>query len=173
MSDEQDDIGHSILINQHRLDEEWLQQPTMMRKAARRLAELKQALAYAKSELEVIEADLSLKIRDNPSLYRLSADKKPTEDTVKSTVRIQPQTIAAHKKIADLTLLYDLAKADVDAIVHRKSALEDLVVLWCRDYFSTPYVDDPRAREKASEIESSKPRWRNTGTKSKKEGHDE
>lgn len=155
-----EDIGRSVLVDQHRLDEEWLAQPRIMRQASRRLADLKRDVAYAKANISVVEADVSLRVRQYPERYGLSAEKRPSEDTVKATVSLDSGVRKAHKEHADATHLYDLAKADVDAIVHRKAALEDLVVLWCRDYFSDPVCKDPRARQKFQEEQQDAPRWK-------------
>lgn len=155
-----DSIGHSVVIDQDRLDEEWLAQPNLMRRASRRLAELKKEVAHAKVNLGVVEADMSLRIRQRPVMYGLEPDKKPTVDQIAATVTTQREVIKAHEELIEATYLYDLAKADVDAIVHKKSALEDLVLLWTRDYFSSPVNKDPRTREKFEEQQGDKGRWK-------------
>ena len=158
--------NHSVEIDKFALDEEWVDQPTRMRAATVRMADARRDMDYCKVELDDITATTYKNVRNYPSQYGLGDVKKLTEGMIEAAVRTQDKVRNAHKRLIEATHLYNVCKAEVDALQHRKSALEDLVVLWAKDYFSEPVVPTEHsraAREKYRDQLQGAPRWRNTG----------
>lgn len=125
-------------IDPHALDREWVAQPRMYYEWAARLADARRDADLAKQELDVVEAETELDVRDNPGDYDLD---KVTEATVKAVVAQAPKRIAAAKAVTEAKHRADVLAAAVSALDHRKKALEKLVELHLANYYS-----EPRAR---------------------------
>lgn len=148
------DTSEFLHYDENCLDREWQRQPTLFHKYAGLLADAKNKYAEAKAEFELVEAELSRAIRATPEQYGLT---KTTEALIESTVRVQAkyQTRLREMNLAKYDV--DIAQAAVDALHHKKAALESAVVLWCRDYHSSPKLreeDDLTAREKQEQLTS-------------------
>lgn len=158
-------MNSSILnIELTRLDEEWLKQPKLYYEAAEQLANkrfemetLKNNLAAAEADLEDVQAKVDLAIRSNPSKYL--GEIKVTEASIKNAVLLDPE-YKKTKQICDnlnqelLKAKYEaeLLAAIVEALNHKKSALENLVKLHSQNYFSVPKVEDPETSQEATQI---------------------
>lgn len=164
MSRSQSDDGNEFVhVDEHNLDEEWKQQPALYHRYARKLADARHKEAECKADLEVTCAELERAIRATPERYGVS---KVTEALVEATVKVQAEYQRAVKAYNDARYNVGILSAAVDALSHKKSALENLVSLWARDYFSTPRLkgdDDLKAREKQKEMTEARPRWRRDG----------
>ncbi len=135
MTREPDQIELDIHPDPNRLDEEWVGQPRLRFRYGQELAEARRTLAQAKAELDVVEAELSLRVRAKPDEYDL---EKVTEAVVSATVEVQPKRKRARQAVVDAQHEVDVLDAAVSAIDHRKKALEDLVQLHLAGYFATP-----------------------------------
>lgn len=124
-----------VQIDENALDVEWLKQPSLMIKYARFVAEARKLEDIARERLEFIRAKLDQKIRKDPEGYGLS---KITETAIQNCIVQQPEYIAANREASDARYEYDIAKGVVQAIDHRKSALENLVKLHGQQYFAGP-----------------------------------
>lgn len=122
-------------IDINHLDSAWLEQPTLMEEFTRELADARNALEAAERQLELYEAEIDLRIRNEPSKFGI---EKLSEKAVKSAMllrkkhqRLTDDVIAARHAVAVL-------QAAVTTLDHRKKALEKLVDLWLAGYFATP-----------------------------------
>lgn len=128
--------GPSILqIDEHQLDIEWKNQPSLYYKAASKLADVRQRYDEAKAELDLCYAGLSLQIRDNPDIFELN---KVTDKSVEACILTQKEYRMAQKELWDAKHKVDVFQARVTALDHRKKALENLVSLRLAEYFSEP-----------------------------------
>jgi hypothetical protein len=134
-----------IEINKLRLDEEWLNQPQQFYNWSIAVAEAQFKFDSAKSELALTEAELDKEIRDDPERYGLV---KTTDAVVAQTIKIQAPYTASVKAVNKARYELGIATAAVSALDQRKRALEKLVDLWTREYYSDA---NPRPQSEASE----------------------
>ena len=130
-----DDDRPILSIDLFRLDEEWIEQPELFHTYAQKLADANSEFDTAKAGLEVTKAELDREIRQNPDSFELS---KLTEPLITSTVLIQPEYSKANRILIEARHTRDILQATVNALDHRKKALEKLVELHGRDYFAVP-----------------------------------
>lgn len=124
-----------IDIDIDRLHVEWTDHSKQFHAAASRLADAKKDVAEAEAALDLIEAELANAVRLSPSSFGLD---KLTVDIVKDRVRVAPERVRAVHDLNVKQHAVDLLKALVDALSHRKTALENIVSLRLADYFSAP-----------------------------------
>lgn len=125
------------VIDRDKLDEEWLGQAETFEKYARRLADARNEQSILKAEFELRIAELTAAVRINPSRFGLV---KVTESGIEQAVILLKEYQEAQRAMIDASHKVDLLKAVVDAMEHRKRALENLVDLFKASYFSDPRV---------------------------------
>jgi ribosomal protein L4 len=131
-------VDEDILeIDQHRLDEEWSDQPKLYMKFSKALADANKSVDETKAELSVVQAELDADIRLRPDNYNVV---KVTEATVYNAILLQPRYREVQEKLIEDRHLANLLSGMVDALDHRKRALENLVYLHGQAYFSSPTV---------------------------------
>lgn len=132
-------------IDKDRLDEEWVNQPRLYYKYARRLEEARSTLEQAKARVELIYAELDSRIRAKPEKFKL---EKITDAAVKAVIQADEDYRAAltdmHNAREDVGT-YQVAVGTLD---HKKKALENLVDLRLADYFSEPRTKESGERKK-------------------------
>jgi len=140
-------------IDINRLDEEWINQPKIFFKYASQLADARRKLEEAKAELDVIRAEIDLDIRSNPTNYFGNKIGKTTESLITSTILQQSKYQEALLSFRKRKHRIDILQAAVNALDHRKSALERLVSLHGQNYFATPKPIDKTSMETVDNIE--------------------
>ena len=128
-----DDTPDILDIDKTRLDEEWVNQPRQFAILAQKLADAKREIERCKAALELTEAELSRSIRKNPSKYDIG---KITEGAIREVITIRTQS-EIHDLI-EARHTADELQAVVNAMDHRKRALQDLVYLFGMDYHAEP-----------------------------------
>lgn len=126
-----------IAIEPDALDVCWLEQPNLMRKYTRHSALMQKRVDEAKEKLELVKAELDKEIRSNPSEYDL---EKVTENVILATILVQEKYQTATTEFIEAKFELNVAKGAVDAVEHRKAALENLVRLYTGNYFAGPSV---------------------------------
>lgn len=112
----------------------------------RKEADARRDLAQAKDQMELTEADVSLKIRSRPDKYLKGI--KATEDTIKMAVRKHPNYQDAQNLYIRAKHLVDTIHAMVEALSsQKKMVLENEVILHGRGYWREPNVRDRELRE--------------------------
>ncbi len=142
-------VASDIRIDKSQLDVEWEKQPIRMMEAAEMLAKAEKELTEAKIACELVEAQVSLKVRRKPEKYLNGA--KLTEAVVDAIIASHEEVIAARTKKTEAAYQVDLLKAVVSALHQKKAALQDLVTLHSMSYFSAPKTSAKmtgKAREK-------------------------
>lgn len=146
-----------VAIDETQLDREWLDHPERFYEAATELAEARHRVAEAKANLDVIEAQTTKKVRASPEKYEIL---KVTEGAIADAVKLTAEHALAVGKLNKAKYRQDMCQALVDALDHKKKALESLVYLHGQNYFSSPKVklspEMERAAEKARTAKSGK-----------------
>jgi len=159
-----------ISINPDALDCEWVKQAQTFFKYAELVAGARDRTDRLKEVLDVVMADMGLKIRKNPAAYGL---EKITEGGIQSTILLMPEYTKINDRLATAKYELEILVAAVRALDQKKAALENLVRLQGQNYFAGPEV--PRnigaewvknterdgARDKVKEKMNEAPRKRN------------
>lgn len=132
-------------IDEFNLDKEWVKQPALYFTWARKLADARLEVDEAKAALDVIKAEASRAIRDDPGEYGFD---KVTEAIVAVAINEHHDVIKGAKTLHDARHRQELYQAAVNALDHRKRALEKLVDLHGQNYFSQPRTTNPDAAER-------------------------
>jgi hypothetical protein len=143
-----EEVESVIEIDMGRLDEEWVRQPALFLKYAAQLADARQEHAEAKADIDVVRADVSKVIRGDPDRYGVT---KVTEASIDAAVTTHKQVEDAVAKAGKAKHRMDLLQAAVDALEHRKKALENLVFLHGQEYFSEPRTPKGKGGESMKE----------------------
>lgn len=124
-------------IDEDALELELLEQPSLVAKYSRLLAEAKRDRDLLRENLDLVKAEINLDIRDNPTKYKL---EKLTVDSVNACILMEDDFKKAQKDLNDSSFEVNVLTGVISAIDHRKSALENLVKLFGMDYFAGPAV---------------------------------
>lgn len=122
-----------VQIDKYRLDEELAKQASLALKFGDKLAEAQREVDRCESVLELVEAEVGLDIRRNPTKYNA---KKGTDKETEALVITDKRVQDAKEKLHDAKQLAAAYKARVTACEHRKKALDGLVYLHGQTYFS-------------------------------------
>lgn len=153
-------------IDQHALDKEWLSQPKKVFKYAQDLAHARKTLDEAKTELDLAEAELDKTIRNDPGEFGI---EKLTEKTVQAAIKEQKEYQAAQKELLEAKHAVDILAAAVNALEHRKRALESLVTLHGQQYFSSPSVKASSGEDMTASFSKAKARTKHQRPRRKSE----
>lgn len=124
-----------IEIDKNRLDEEWVDQPRLFHEHAVAAAEARKRWEQAKARLDITRAEFDIEMRRDPETYDLP---KVTEGVLASAILLQGPVKDAMKVVINAREEMGILDAAVIALEHRKKALEKLVELQGRDYYSEP-----------------------------------
>ncbi len=153
-------------IDKNLLDEEWVNQPKLYFEYASELALARQELEEAKAEFDVVKAETDFNIRSNPADYELP--EKTTEVMIGKAVILTEEYADAQKAVFTAKHRVDILSGAQTALDHRKKALENLVELHGRNYFSSPRAKSEIAKEVVEDIENQKIRTRNKKRKKRR-----
>ncbi len=131
------DYEKEIRIDETALDVEWLEQPKLFMRYARYAAETQKMLDLAKTNLDLVKAELDKAVRENPDKFGIG---KLTETVVLNTILSLPEYKEANEKYINAKYEAEIAKSAVRAFEQRKEALENLVRLHGQEYFAGPKV---------------------------------
>ena len=154
-------------IDKHLLDEEWVNQPKLYFEYASELALARQELEEARAEFDVVKAETDLAIRSDPADYDLP--EKTTEVMIGKALILTEEYADAQKVVFTAKHRVDILSGAQTALDHRKKALENLVDLHGRNYFSSPNIDTrhmgsedlEKFKEQVGDIENEKAKARN------------
>ena len=150
-------------IDKHLLDEEWVNQPKLYFEYASELAGARIDLEEAKAEFDVVKAETDFDIRSNPTNYELP--EKTTEVMIGKAVILTEEYQDAQKIVFIAKHRVDILSGAQTALDHRKKALENLVELHGRNYFSKPvdkrHMGNEEFKLKVEDVENEKAKARN------------
>ena len=141
-----------IQIDKHQLDTEWLRQPMLYQHYSELLADADAEKNEAQAYLDYLKAKLDADIRGNPPEFGLL---KATEGAIEAAIQMQDSYREAVKNLISCKKNLKILEGVVRAMDHRKNALEDLVQMWLRGYWSEPKIKT-EAKEKVAEISKEK-----------------
>ena len=128
------DFEKDISINKYKLDEECLSHSAIYSRYASAQAEAKTTVSKAKDNLELVESERGLAIRDS----LLKSGNKVTEAMINSALISDEEVIKAKNELRQAEEVFAKLGVAVQAFEHRKSELDNLVKLYCAGYFSVP-----------------------------------
>jgi len=120
-------------IDLNRLEEEWIGQPILYLKWAEDLADALRDADQTKINLDVTRAEVDLRIRQDPTKYRIP-EGKATEAAIKSRILKHAKVIEGQKKVLDAAHRVRILQAAVTALEHRKRALTKEADLFAAKY---------------------------------------
>jgi len=129
-----------VRIDSTKLDVEWVAQPETFYEAATELATARYRVAQSKARLDVVEATVSRRIRKSPDKYDLGAN--PSIPSVQAAMIVSKEYAEALDHLNKAKYRQDMIQALVDALDHKKKALESLAYLHGQNYYSTPKLRD-------------------------------
>lgn len=131
------------------LDQEWLLQPRLMGEWMDKLADAKAEHSSAEANAKVVWAETALEVRKDPGSFGLD---KITEKLVEQVADSHPDVIAAQQAAIDAKHVVDVLSGVTRSLEHKKHALQDLVELQGRDYFSSPKASSEEAKNTEKRI---------------------
>ncbi len=126
-----------LSIDPNLLDKEWLNQPRFFFQYAKMLADARQKWEESKANLKVIAAEADQKVR----MKAVANEERITEAAVNSAVLRRNDYKEAEQAVFTAKHNVDVLDAAVEALRHRKDALENLVRLRLAQYFGDPKVE--------------------------------
>lgn len=134
MTDEE--FQNALDIDPDRLPHEWLRQPKLYFLASEELANARSKVDSYKSALEVAEAEMRLDIIKRPSRYNVS--EKQTVAEINAAV-IRTMANSKHvRRLRNAKHRMDVIQAFVNALDHKKKALENHVTLFVHNWYAEP-----------------------------------
>lgn len=132
-------------IDPNRLDEEWVEQVSHYHTWAMKLADAKMEYERAKSQEEMVTAEIDQRIRLHPDQFGM--EKRTTEDGIKKTIVLQKSYQRAREEVIKAKHTMDQVQGAVNTLDNRKYALQDLVKLRLSDYFAEPAAPKGKQEE--------------------------
>lgn len=145
-----------LSIDPDALDIEFLSQPSTYFKYAKESAQAKDTYSRAKENLETVRAEQDQTIRQDPTKYGFTAEKKPTEASINAAILQTAAYKAANEAYIKAKYEADLIQAAVMAIDQKKSSLEHLSRLTIAGYCAMPSEPRDLAGEWKSRLENRK-----------------
>lgn len=124
-------IKLNLALSTATLDADWLELPNEIMVWNSAYADAVKEHQILDNQRVVIRAQVERKIRMNPVDFGFA---KMTEDTVKSTVSIQPEVIEIEDKCVEAKHLCNATKAIVEALDVKRSSLKSLTDLTLSGY---------------------------------------
>jgi predicted nucleotide-binding protein (sugar kinase/HSP70/actin superfamily) len=145
-----------VFIDDSALDVEILEQPSLMMKYCIHAAEKEREFDNVKQIVEVIKAELDLKIREKPETFGIT---KLTEGAISSVITTDERYSNIYAEYLTAKYESNMANKAVKAIEQKKESLELLVKLHGQSYFAGPKVphnlkEEREMRNKKIENES-------------------
>jgi hypothetical protein len=131
---------NDLLIDKYGLDNEWAKQAHLFHEWSVQLAESEMDRDRAKENVDLVKAELDLDIRRNPLNYGV---EKITESVVSSAVITNEKYKKAVDEYLKLKYNHKIIQSAIEALNHKKYALDNLVRLFLSEYYlkEAPPVD--------------------------------
>lgn len=148
-----------IYIDKNRLDEEWMRQSYVVWDEGKEYNRLVFERDTIKRKLDSQIAGLELDIRENPENFGFSTQNSPgkikiTEGAIQSFLLADEELLEIRKELLEKEFEVNTQKTLLQALHHKKSALEYLVKLYLNGYWAAkPIVPDEFGQVALSELE--------------------
>lgn len=153
-----EDVEKILEIDDKQLDREWVLQPRLYFRLACDLADARKEYERAKANRDLVYAEQDHQVRLHPSNYGVD---KVTETAIKSAVLKSKAYATADEDVANAKHEVDILAAAVEAVEHRKKALENRVSLLALGYRSEPR-EPSHSREAINNMNRQKTRKQRT-----------
>lgn len=137
-------VGY-LSINEYLLDQEWQQQPLRFMEIATQAVESRRDAEQARIARDVQWGDLCRAARECPEKFGIG---KVTEGQITEVVTRHPEMVKAEQAVVAAQYQQQMLDRMVQAMEHKKRALENLVTLYGMAYFSGR-SDDVKSRTEA------------------------
>lgn len=127
-----ENVTRDLRINKYKLDEECAKQSTLYLYYSDLLAEAKAEEDRADDELDRILGEVEMRLRDDPP-----EGVKVTDSTIKALVAKDDSVDRAKEALRKAKKRRYQLDGIVNAMGHKKSELDNLVVLWSKGYYMT------------------------------------
>ena len=131
------DFEDDIKIDETALDIECLNQPSLMLKYGRFIAEKERQVSMDKMNLDIVRAEIDKDVRTNPEEYGIT---KITETVVANEIIANEGAQKAERAVMDSVYQLKTARIAIDAIQQKKDMLEALIRLHGQQYFAGPKI---------------------------------
>lgn len=158
-------------IDQFALEEANEEQADIYGFWARECANAKEDRDVAKAEWEKLAGEIQIKIRT--SNYNMPIDKntgkplKITEGSVAALLLIDKSVDDAKNKYIKMEGIYSRSRADENSIEHRRSSLNNLGVLWEKEYYNSLHTGSTSRPTKENQKSEAQMKGLNTDRKKK------
>lgn len=129
------DYDKDIAIDPLKLDEEWLNQPVLYMQYSDMLRKAKDKENLLKEKLDYAEKNKRLDIFQNPENYNVT---KPTASVIEALISKDEYIKQFKEMLTSATRETNAFTVAVKSFEMKKKALENLVILYTSEYFSTP-----------------------------------
>lgn len=140
------DFSKDVQINRFKLEEECELQPALYYFYAEQYATARSERDAAKDHLDLVLAESESGIRANPP-----PDVKVTEAAIKALLEQDAAVQKAKASFRQAQANVDLLYAATASLEHRKAELDNLVVLWTREYYSGVNKDAQTIRNRLND----------------------
>jgi len=155
-----DDFKKLLTVDKDNLDLALVEQASLMYDYGLEYAEALRKRDKLKDRLDVVKAELDSEIRSNPEGFGF--DKKPTESAIANAILLEKEYRAASERYLEACYEVNVILAAKNALEHKKSAVENLIKLYCSNYWaegtSLPAEDRQQIKKEASDIRSEQAR---------------
>ena len=134
------DYKEDLHIDKNNLDGEWLDQPKLVYKYGRELAQHEREVKKLNEDLKTLRSELINKATQEPTRY-LGQGVKATGGSLEAYYRTHKKYKKLKKEVHDAELERDLVNVAYYAVQGRRAALDNLVRLHGQQYFSQPTGD--------------------------------
>ena len=145
-----------VEISETELDKECIKLPSDFLFYAGLAADCRRDVQELKAKMDVVEADLSKKIRDEPAVYGI---EKVTESAINAVILTRKEYKQAQSELFAKQHDLDIAQAVVFAMEHKKRALTMLVELHGQGWFANVKMS-AKGKEAVEEMTKGKVRRR-------------
>ena len=150
-------------LDETRLDDAWRGHSKHVFAARRKVAALRATVERCKARINITKAQVALEVRKSPEDFDID---KLTEAAVVSAIASNKRVTTAEDKLIDAKFELESWEAAVEALEHRKRALENLVTLHGQGYFADPSlskgnrkgIEDTEQRELRNGLARKRPR---------------
>ncbi len=125
-----------LSIDEHHLDRECVNLPSQYYQAAYVAGETERDINELNAQLEIVEAEFHIKIRQSPGTFGFD-DKKPSEGAIKEITALNPKVIELSRKLRALAHKHEMEKILVAGFGYKKTSLSNLVELHSAGYHAT------------------------------------
>ena len=141
-------------IDKDSLEECLVEQPELYAKWSIIWADATQERDHAKENLNIVKAELDMKIRKSWDI--LGYDKKPTDMAITTWICAHDKYRKANFELIQKTHAVNVLEAAKWSFQHRKDALDNLVKLYLNNYYSDSKAVGQEARDMLSTMRQDK-----------------